>query len=117
MSSALKPNMIAVVTGAAQGGIGFEIATILLRRHQAKVVLVDQSKQALDATEDALVAAGVPQEQFASQIVDVSDAQQVQELADAVFAQHGRVDFLALNAGTSVPSKSFGGDRDSWTCV
>lgn len=113
----LKASSIALITGAAQGGIGFEIASIALKRHSMKAVLVDKSKAALDATAKSLVASGVPEEQFETKIVDVADPKQVQDLADEVFSQYGKVDFLVLNAGTSVPSKSFGGDLESWTCV
>lgn len=111
----LKPGAVAVVTGAAFGGIGFEIALIALKRHQMKVVLVDQSQAALENTEKALVGAGVAEEQFSSKVIDVSSVQEVQKLADEVYEQHSRVDFLVLNAGTSVSSKSFGGDLEPWT--
>lgn len=111
----LKPGAVAVVTGAALGGIGFEIALIALKRHQMKVVLVDQSQAALENTEKALVGAGVAEEQFSSKVIDVSSVQEVQKLADEVYEQHSRVDFLVLNAGTSVSSKSFGGDLEPWT--
>ncbi|GAA5837445.1 hypothetical protein JCM5353_007113 [Sporobolomyces roseus] len=111
----LKPGAVAVITGAAFGGIGFEIALIALKRHQMKVVLVDQSQAALENTEKALIGAGVAEEQFSSKVIDVSSVQEVQKLADEVYEQHSRVDFLVLNAGTSVSSKSFGGDLEPWT--
>jgi NADP-dependent 3-hydroxy acid dehydrogenase YdfG len=110
----LKAGGIAVITGAAQGGIGYEIASIALKRHSMKAVLVDQSKAALEATSKALISAGVPEEQFSTKTADVASYQQVQELADDVFKQHGKVDFLVLNAGTSVSSKSHGGDLEPW---
>lgn len=113
----LKASGIAVITGAARGGIGYEIASIALKRHSMKAVLVDQSQAALEATSRALVADGVPEEQFETRTVDVADVRQVQELADHVFQRHGKVDFLVLNAGTSVPSKSFGGDLEAWSSV
>ncbi|GAA6010299.1 hypothetical protein JCM11491_006255 [Sporobolomyces phaffii] len=113
--SYLKSGGVAVITGAAKGGIGYEIASIALKRHSMKAVLVDQSQSALDATAKSLVAAGIPEEHFSTKNVDVSDVRQVQELADQVFAEHARVDFLVLNAGTSVSSKSYGGDLEPWT--
>ncbi|GAA5978782.1 hypothetical protein JCM5350_004819 [Sporobolomyces pararoseus] len=112
--SYLKAGAVAVITGAAQGGIGFEIASIALKRHGMKAVLVDQSQTALDATSKALVSDGVAEEQFTTRNVDVSDFKQMKELADDVYKQFNKVDFLVLNAGTSVSSKSFGGDLEPW---
>jgi len=110
----LKPDAVAVITGAGVGGIGYEIALIAIQRHRMKVVLVDQSQAALDNTSKALISAGVAKEQFSSKVIDVSKIPEVQKLADEVFEQHGRVDFLVLNAGIQIPSKSFGGDLESW---
>ncbi|GAA6058945.1 hypothetical protein JCM10212_002897 [Sporobolomyces blumeae] len=110
----LKSGSVAVVTGAALGGIGYEVGLICAQRHKMHVVLVDQSQAALDATSKALVKAGVPEEQFSLKVVDVASADEMDRLAQDVFGQHGKVDFLVLNAGTSMPSKSFGGDLEPW---
>ncbi|GAA5872922.1 hypothetical protein JCM8547_003265 [Rhodosporidiobolus lusitaniae] len=110
-----KPGNVAVVTGASLGGIGFETSLLLLQRYSLYVVLGDISKEGLEETAKALVKAGVPEEQFSTRVTDVSDMKDVQELADSVFESKGRVDFLFLNAGIQLPSKSFGGDVDAWT--
>ncbi|GAA5957021.1 hypothetical protein JCM21900_001757 [Sporobolomyces salmonicolor] len=117
MHPALKPNAVAVVTGAALGGIGFEVASICLTRFNMKTVLVDLSTEALAKTAEALVTVGVPEENFVTRVVDVADASAVQKLADDIYGSHGRVDFLALNAGISMPSKSFGGDFEAWNKI
>ncbi|GAA5875202.1 hypothetical protein JCM1840_007279 [Sporobolomyces johnsonii] len=115
MHAALKPNAVAVITGAALGGIGFEIASVCLTRFKMRAVLVDLSTEALDKTTKALVTAGVPEENFSTRAVDVADANAVQKLADDIYASHGRVDFLCLNAGLSMPSNFR--DLEPWSKI
>lgn len=80
---------IAVVTGAGSG-IGASTAR-LLARHGAKVHVADR---------DAQAAAAVAREIGATEhVVDVSRPEEVEALAEAVFAADGRVDILHNNAG------------------
>ena len=104
----------AVITGASLGGIGYSVALLLLQRYQMKVLLADLDKEALARTSDALIAAGVAEESFITHVTDVSKWEEVKELADVAFAELDRVDFLHLNAGTSVPTKDWGGDVQNW---
>ena len=58
----------------------------------------------LDKAVAALGAAGV----FArARQLDVSDAAAVQATADAILAEHGRIDALVLSAGTNVPNRTW----------
>jgi NADP-dependent 3-hydroxy acid dehydrogenase YdfG len=83
-------NKIAVVTGAGSG-IGRAIAH-LLSDAGAKVHCVDVNGSAA-----AAVAAGL--KQGSAHTLDVTDARAFQLLADAIYAEDGRVDLLFNNAG------------------
>ncbi|GAA5896397.1 hypothetical protein JCM6882_001003 [Rhodosporidiobolus microsporus] len=113
--AALSRGNVAVVTGAALGGIGYETSLLLLQRFGLFVVLADISKEALEATNEALISAGVSETQFETRVTDVADPKDVEDLANSVFQAKGKVDFLFLNAGVHFPSKSFGGDLDAWS--
>ena len=80
---------VAVVTGGASG-IGAGIARQLVAEGM-KVVIADIEQGALDKAAAELGAIGVR--------TDVSDADSVQALADAVVAQHGAVHLVVNNAG------------------
>jgi len=113
---ALKAGNTAVITGASVGGIGYSVATTLLQEHGFKVHLVDVDTNLLDKTSVALKEAGIAEDKFEMHLVDVTKADEVFKLADAVYSKDGRIDFLALNAGISRTSKDYvkGGDLDSW---
>jgi NAD(P)-dependent dehydrogenase (short-subunit alcohol dehydrogenase family) len=81
---------IAVVMGAGSG-IGRAIARAL-SQHGARVHCAD-----INAGAAATVASGLRDAR--AHTLDVSDADAVRALADAVYAQHGRVDLLFNNAG------------------
>ncbi len=82
---------IAVVTGAASG-IGRSTAR-LLARHGAKVHVAD-----IHADAAGTVAAEIGDGAI-HHGVDVTDPEELETLADAVFATEGRVDILHNNAG------------------
>jgi NAD(P)-dependent dehydrogenase (short-subunit alcohol dehydrogenase family) len=89
----LASGQVAVVTGGASG-IGRGMVDAFAARGLT-VVLADVEVSALDAavaelTESGVTAIGVP--------VDVRDADQVQELADRVLTDLGRVDVVCNNA-------------------
>lgn len=91
---------VAVVTGGA-GGMGRSIATALVGRG-ATVVIADIERGALDdATEELSGVAGAAGASVSGVVTDVSDEQSVAELADRVFADHGRCNLLFLNAGVT----------------
>ena len=87
--------MVAVVTGGA-GGIGRGIVGALLRRG-ATVVIADVEQAAIDAA----VADLSPHGSVSGQRAAVRDESSVADLADAVYAAHGRCNLLYNNAGVT----------------
>lgn len=88
---------VAVVTGAASG-----IGLALARRFAGegmRVVLADLDQSALDKEVAALRAAGAEATGIRA---DVSDASDVQRLADRTVAEYGAVHVLCNNAGVAV---------------
>src|SRR5436305_4518527 len=92
---------IAVVTGGA-GGIGKGIVKALLDEG-VTVVIADVEQSALDAAVAELGGRGAA----SGILVDVSDADSVEALAEQVFATHGACHLLFNNAGVT----SGGGGR------
>ena len=85
---------VAVITGAGRG-LGAAIAAELAAQG-ASVAIADRDEELARATAEGLRAAG----RVATPLVaDVSDAEQVEGLFDAVAAEHGRLDILVNNAG------------------
>jgi len=84
----------AVLTGAGSG-FGLECARIAARRGM-RVVLVDVQQDALDKAAAELQQAGA---EVLARRVDVSDADQMQALADAVAERFGAPHFVFNNAG------------------
>ena len=94
MSLNLK-DKIAIVTGSSRG-IGFEIASTLAA-YGAKVVCCGTSQEGADKAAKAIAEAhGV---ETLSVKVNVSDAQEVQELVKKTLEKWGRIDILVNNAG------------------
>lgn len=88
---------VAVVTGAASG-IGRALAVQLAQRG-AHLALVDVSAPGLAAVAREIDSGS---RRVTTHVCDVADADRMAALADAVAAQHGRVDLLINNAGVSV---------------
>jgi NAD(P)-dependent dehydrogenase (short-subunit alcohol dehydrogenase family) len=84
----------AVVTGAASG-LGFAMAEVLADCG-ARVTLADIDAELLEQSTQALAERGG---KVRSQVVDVSDADRVRALFDAVVAADGGVDVVFANAG------------------
>ena len=91
---------IAWVTGAASG-IGLAGAQALAQAG-ATVIMSGRRREALQTQVDAIAAAGGSAEVEA---LDVSDADAVGRVAEAILARHGRVDILVNSAGLNVPSR------------
>ncbi len=86
----------AVLTGAGSG-FGLECARIAAQNGM-NVVLVDVQKDALDAAKTELEAKGT---QVMARLVDVSNAAQMQALANDVQQQFGAPHFVFNNAGVA----------------
>ncbi len=84
----------AVITGAGSG-FGLEVARIAAGRGM-QLVLLDVQKDALDAAQAELEATGA---QVLAQQVDVSSAEHMAALAEAVQARFGAPHFVFNNAG------------------
>ncbi|WP_043621994.1 SDR family NAD(P)-dependent oxidoreductase [Nonomuraea candida] len=89
---------VAVITGGGTG-IGAAVAESLARKGAAAVVVnYSRSAAAARATVARLAELGCKAEAVAA---DVSDDAAVRRLAERVRADHGRVDILVCNAGTT----------------
>ena len=90
------------ITGAGTG-IG-EGAAIALARDGAIVVLSGRRKEPLQAVADKIAKAGGA---ASVQVADVTNAAAVQKVADAILAEHGRLDVVVNNAGMNVPERAW----------
>ncbi len=103
---------IAVVTGGA-GGIGKSLVRELLNAG-AEVVIADVEQAVLDATVEELSALG----RVSGKTVDVSSAESVEALAEAVYSEHGACHLLFNNAGVAAPSANvWETTPNDWTWV
>jgi hypothetical protein len=91
-------NKVAAITGAGSG-IGRQLA-ILLANQGCHLALSDIDAQGLAETYQLLN----DQVKVSTQIVDVAQQQQVQAWAEAVVADHGKVNLIFNNAGVALGS-------------
>jgi NAD(P)-dependent dehydrogenase (short-subunit alcohol dehydrogenase family) len=104
---------VAVVTGAASG-IGFALAD-RAGREGMTVIMCDIEANALEAAAAKLIARGYKAEPHR---LDVTDAEQLESLAAAVYEKHGAVHLLCNNAGVMTgekPTWEFAAEDWKWT--
>ncbi len=94
----LDSKSVAVITGAASG-IGRALAVHLAGEKIAGIAVSDVNEEGLTETAAMVKTFGVP---VSFHVTDVSDLDQVQQLADNVIARHGRVTHLINNAGVGL---------------
>lgn len=102
----------AVLTGAGSG-FGLECARIAAHNGM-NVVLVDVQKDALDAAKTELEATGT---QVMARLVDVSNAAQMQALANDVQQQFGAPHFVFNNAGVASGGLLWENSEADWQWV
>lgn len=104
---------VAIVTGAGRG-IGEAIAR-RLAAGGAKVAVVSRTEANASKTAEAINTehAGAAK----AYAVDVADFQAVQELADAILTDFGRVDVLVNNAGVTRDGLSMRMSSEDWDVV
>lgn len=94
-------DQVAIVTGGARG-VGRGIASVLAAEG-ARVVIADVDGALAESTAAELRTEA---RETLAITADVTDRASVEELADRVVAEHGRIDILAANAGV-YPSAAF----------
>lgn len=108
----LGTGKVAVITGGASG-IGRALAEAFGARGSS-IALADIDAQRLESTAAELTAAGID---VMTAVTDVSAAESLQNLADAVLDQFGRVDVLCNNAGVSTFNTISDQTLDDWRWV
>ncbi len=102
----------AVITGAGSG-FGLEVARIGARQGM-NLVLVDVQQDALDRATEELTASGVA---VLARRVDVSDATQMEALAQAVRERFGAPHFVFNNAGVASGGLVWENSVEDWSWV
>jgi NAD(P)-dependent dehydrogenase (short-subunit alcohol dehydrogenase family) len=103
---------VAVVTGGSRG-IGFESA-VALGSCGSKVVLAARDQNTLDAAVKRLTETGV---NAGCAVLDVTDPIAVTKAADAIVAEHGKVDILVNSAGIARLNSAIETPDDEWRAV
>lgn len=103
---------VAVVTGAA-GGIGRETALALAAKG-ADLAVCDIDGEGLRCLAEELESQGV---EVMREIVDVSQAWQVEEFCGKVFERFGRADVLVNNAGIAIGGDAHAMELDDWNRI
>lgn len=102
----------AVITGGGQG-IGLAIALRLLASG-ASVSLWDRDTEVLRAAQRQLTQQGV----VSADVVDVTNAENVNAATEATIRKHGKIDILVANAGIAGPNlKTWEYPIDAWQQV
>lgn len=95
---------VAVVTGA-NGGLGREVARALARRGATVVMAARDQEKARDARR--AITAEVPAAALEVRTLDLSSLESVRACAEAIAADHERIDVLVNNAGVmGVPQQA-----------
>jgi len=105
---------VAIVTGAGSraDGIGNgRAAAVLFAREGARVLLVDQSRKAADATLEMIVEEGGAAAVF---VADVTRSDECRAMVDEAVARWGRLDILDNNVGIGGRGTVVETSEDEW---
>lgn len=101
-----RPDLLAgktiLVTGAGSG-LG-RAAALAYARHGATVLLLGRTLEKLEATYDAIEAAGGPEPALMTLDLETANEAEYQEVADIVANNFGKLDGLLHSAGNSAPA-------------
>lgn len=103
---------IALVTGAA-GGLG-QVFCRRLGEAGAAVVLAGRTQESLEQVAQTLRADGIV---AATVVMDTTHPDSVKAAFDSVQQQHGVIDILVANAGTTVTKRALDVSFDEWTQI
>ena len=91
---------VAWITGAGTG-IG-QAAAVALAGSGARIILSGRRISALQETADTLKSFGT---EASCEVLDVSDADLVRDVAERIVSRYGRLDILVNNAGTNIAER------------
>jgi NAD(P)-dependent dehydrogenase (short-subunit alcohol dehydrogenase family) len=104
---------VALITGGNRG-LGFAMALALA---EAGANVVVTSRQQERASESAATLAGATGQRTMGLMVDVTDAEQIESMVQAVVKEFGRIDILVNNAGINIRKPVEELDEASWDLV
>jgi NAD(P)-dependent dehydrogenase (short-subunit alcohol dehydrogenase family) len=103
---------VAVISGGSRG-IGYESA-VALGSCGSKVILASRDRRALNTAVKRLAETGID---AACTVVDVIDPAAVTKVADAIVAEHGKIDILVNSAGVARLNSAIETPDDEWRAV
>jgi NAD(P)-dependent dehydrogenase (short-subunit alcohol dehydrogenase family) len=104
---------VALITGGNRG-LGFAMAQALA---EAGANVVVTSRHEERAVESAAALAGATGQRTMGLVVDVTDAEQIESMIQAVVKEFGRIDILVNNAGINIRKPVEELDEASWDLV
>lgn len=112
----LLQDRVILVTGAGNG-LG-QAASLAFAAHGASVILLDRDQAGLDATYDAIEAAGDPQPAIIPLNLETATQQEYYALGETIYNEFGRLDGLLHNAAQlALLSRIDDYDLEAWTKV
>ncbi len=108
-----KNKEVVVITGAT-GGIGEAIARRMATEDRTLVLTYRRRSEKAEALVDEVMSSGL---QAVARELDVTSSPSVDEAAEAIFDDFGRIDVLVNNAGITADSPALGMDERTWNKV